>query len=93
MKNKLYNFFAFVGFITCFIIACSASSEIDDFDDMDDQGSGTTNKYAISTMQNRNERILLVVTNTETGVTKGFIEGENRYGWKELEELRITFNH
>ena len=34
MITNFYYFFAFVGFVTCFIIACSASTEIDDFNDM-----------------------------------------------------------
>ena len=33
MKNKLYNFFALVGFVTTFIIACSSYIEMDDIDE------------------------------------------------------------
>jgi hypothetical protein len=105
MKNTLYNFFALVGFITTFIIACSASTEIDDFDDMDDQSSGTTNvdvslendygKYAIATAQSGGDSQLfkLIVTNTETGVTKVYRTPNGMDNWEEVTGLATTFTH
>ena len=102
MKNTLYNFFALVGFITTFIIACSSYIEMDD---MDDQSSGTTNvdvtlendygKYAIATAQIGDDTPLfrLIVTNTETGVTKVYRTPSGMDGWIEDTGLAKTFTH
>ena len=102
MKNKLYNFFALVGFVTTFIIACSSYIEMDD---MDDQSSGTTNvdvtlqndygKYAIATAQIGGDTSLfrLIVTNTETGVTKVYRTPVGMDNWIEDTALATTFTH
>ena len=103
MKTKFNNFFAFVGFITCFILACTASVEImDDIEDLEEmQTSETTNvdvtleneygKYQIETFITTNNYRALLVLNTETGVMKTYrINGS----WEEHPNVpAITFTH
>ena len=50
-------------------------------------------KYAISTSVYENDRINLVVTNTQSGVTKVFSQMPGEIGWEEQYFLDITFTH
>ena len=93
MKNKLYNFFALVGFVTTFIIACSSYV---DMDDMDDQSSGTVTlendygKYQIESFVNANVSTI-VALNTETGVMKTYFFTSN--SWEENFNFSLTLTH
>ena len=101
MKTKFNNFFAFVGFVTCFILACSASVEImDDLDEMQTSNVDVTlendyGKYAIATAQIGDDTPLfrLIVTNTETGVTKVYRTPSGMNEWIEDTSLATTFTH
>ena len=102
MKTKFNNFFAFVGFVTCFILACTASVEImDDIEDLEEmQTSGTTNvdvtleneygKYQIENFTTTTSNVLLAL-NTETGVMKYYIRREST--WNEVSSYNMTFTH
>ena len=103
MKSKLNNFFAFIGFVTCFILACTASVEImDDIEDLEEmQTSGTTNvdvtiendygKYQIESYVSSGNSNILLALNTETGVMKYYYQRDGV--WNEVSYYNMTFTH
>tara|TARA_R100000773_G_C4142746_1_gene68368 strand:+ start:202 stop:513 length:312 start_codon:yes stop_codon:yes gene_type:complete len=103
MKTKFNNFFAFVGFVTCFILACTASVEImDDIEDLEEmQTSGTTNvdvtlendygKYQIINYTNTNGAAAMLALNTETGNVKYYFLRDGM--WNEDTKYNITLTH
>ena len=103
MKTKFNNFFAFVGFVTCFILACTASVEImDDIEDLEEmQTSGTTNvdvtleneygKYQIETFVANSTNNYLLALNTETGVIKYYYRRDGV--WNEASSYNISFRY
>tara|TARA_B100000963_G_C22244864_1_gene501634 strand:- start:260 stop:553 length:294 start_codon:yes stop_codon:yes gene_type:complete len=97
MKTKFNNFFAFVGFVTCFILACSASVEImDDLDEMQTSNVDVTlkndyGKYQIINYINSNGNAAIMALNTETGNAKYYYKQDNT--WIEDAKYNITFTH